>query len=50
MGIPATGKPIKVGYIDIWRLENGKAVENWVQMDIMGLMQQLGALPAPAQA
>lgn len=46
-GIPPTGKPIKVPYIDIWRLENGKAVENWVQMDQMGLMQQLGVIPAP---
>jgi steroid delta-isomerase-like uncharacterized protein len=42
MGIPATGKPVKVGYIDMWRMENGKCVENWVQMDIAGLIQQLG--------
>jgi predicted ester cyclase len=49
-GIPATGKSVKVTYLDIWRLENGKAVENWVQMDMMGLMQQLGVMPAPAQA
>jgi len=49
-GIPATGKSVKVKYIDIWRLENGKAVDNWVQMDIAGLLQQLGVMPAPAQA
>jgi predicted ester cyclase len=48
-GIPATGKAIKAGYIDIWRGENGKLVENWVQLDIMALLQQLGAIPAPAQ-
>jgi steroid delta-isomerase-like uncharacterized protein len=40
MGIPATGKAVKVGYMDMWRMENGKCVENWVQMDIAGLMQQ----------
>lgn len=44
MGIPATGKKVKVKYIDMWRLENGKGVENWVQMDIAGLMQQLGMI------
>jgi len=50
MGIPATNKPIKVEYIDLWRVENGKFVENWVQMDMLGLMQQLGVVPAPGQA
>src|SRR5690348_16473355 len=42
MGIPATGKPIEIGYSDVWRFENGKAVENWVQMDILGMLRQLG--------
>lgn len=49
-GIPATGKRIAVTYTDIWRFENGKLVENWVQMDLMGLMQQLGVAPAPGPA
>jgi steroid delta-isomerase-like uncharacterized protein len=49
-GIPATGKTIKVAYIDIWRLENGKAVENWVLMDMIAMMQQLGVMPSPTQA
>lgn len=47
-GIPATGKQVKVSYCDIWRLENGKAIDNWVQMDMIGLMQQLGVIPAAA--
>jgi steroid delta-isomerase-like uncharacterized protein len=50
MGIPATGKRVSVKYLDVWRLENGKAKENWVQMDLLGLMQQLGVIPAPEQA
>jgi len=50
MGIPQTNKPIKVEYIDLWRVENGKFVDNWVQMDMLGLMQQLGVIPAPGQA
>ncbi len=48
-GIPPTGKTIHVKYIDIWRVQNGKLVENWVQQDILGMMQQLGAIPAPGQ-
>src|SRR5581483_2374856 len=42
MNVPATGRTVKVSYIDIWRLANGQAVENWVQMDLLGLMQQIG--------
>ena len=48
--IPATGKPVSIPYIDEWRLENGKAVENWVRLDMLGLMQQLGVIPSPEQA
>lgn len=46
MDIPATGKHIEVGYIDIWRVENDKLAENWVQLDMLGMMQQLGVVPA----
>jgi predicted ester cyclase len=46
-GIPPTGKQVKMKSIDIWRIANGKAVENWVQFDLLGLMQQLGVIPAP---
>jgi steroid delta-isomerase-like uncharacterized protein len=49
MGIPATGRQVNVPYIDFWRLEDGKAVENWVQMDMIGMMTQLGVMPAPGQ-
>ena len=42
MGMPATGRAIRCSYSDIWRLEDGKGRENWVQMDMLGLMQQLG--------
>lgn len=50
MNIPATGKQIKVAYIATYRLENGKIVENWVQMDMLGMMQQLGVIPQPGAA
>jgi steroid delta-isomerase-like uncharacterized protein len=47
MGLPATGKQVRVAYIDVWRVEDGKLVENWVRLDMLGMMQQLGAVPAP---
>ena len=49
-GIPPTGKQFKINSIDIWHVVNGKAVANWVQMDMLGLMQQLGVVPMPAQS
>ena len=49
-GIPPTGKKVKIYTLDIWHVANGQAVENWVQMDLLSLMQQLGVVPAPAQA
>jgi predicted ester cyclase len=49
-GIPPTGKQVKINFIHIWRVANGQMVENWVQMDLLGLMQQLGAIPAPQHA
>lgn len=49
MEVPPTGKQIKISYADAFRVENGKLVENWVQMDMMGMMQQLGVIPEPGQ-
>lgn len=46
MGIPPTGKRVQVGSIDIIRYEGGKVVEHWGETDAMGLMQQLGVVPA----
>lgn len=49
-GVPATGKSVAVQGIDILRLEDGKAVEHWGQWDMMGMMQQLGAVPEVSKA
>ena len=46
MGVPASGASVEVGFIDIWRIENGLLVESWVRMDLLGLMQQVGAVPS----
>ena len=45
MGIPETGKPVEVKYMDFWRVRDGGLAENWVQIDMTSLMQQIGALP-----
>ena len=47
MGIPPTGKPVAFSGIEIVRLAGGKGVEHWELLDVMALMQQLGALPPP---
>jgi steroid delta-isomerase-like uncharacterized protein len=46
MGIPATGKPVKITFVDILRLRDGKIVEHWLSMDQLSFMQQLGVIPA----
>ncbi len=46
MGIPPTGKKVSIGGIAIDRFESGRSVEHWEQFDQMGLMQQLGVIPA----
>jgi len=50
MGIPATGKPITFGGVNIFRLVNGQVVEDWVYRDTVGMLRQLGAMPAPPSA
>ncbi|GHO79610.1 hypothetical protein KSD_73810 [Ktedonobacter sp. SOSP1-85] len=43
--IPATGKPITVAGVVIFRVAEGKIVEDWYQIDNLRIMQQLGQLP-----
>lgn len=47
-GIPRTGKKVSFGATAIATVVDGKVEENRVHADIMGLMQQLGAIPAPS--
>jgi predicted ester cyclase len=48
MGVGASGKAVTVDYIDLWRVDDGKGVENWVRLDMLGLLQQIGAVPPSA--
>jgi predicted ester cyclase len=42
LGIPASGKRIKMRYMDFWRVEGDKLAENWVLIDILDFLEQLG--------
>lgn len=49
MGLPATGESVDVQLIDIIRFgDDGLAHEHWGVFDALAMMQQLGAIPAPA--
>jgi steroid delta-isomerase-like uncharacterized protein len=47
-GFPATHNKVTVTGIGMDRIENGKIVEGWNNWDTLGMMQQLGAVPAGA--
>ena len=46
MGIPPTGKQVRVSGIIIDRVQGGKIIEYWSFFDQLGLLQQLGAVPS----
>jgi predicted ester cyclase len=47
MGLPPSGKQIKVSAVTIERIRDGKIVERRVESDWLGMMQQLGLVPPP---
>lgn len=49
MGIAPTGKHFRSAGIAIDRIVGGRIVEEWEVRDTLGAMQQLGAIPGPAQ-
>ena len=49
-GIPATGNKFEVGAIIIFRIEDGKIIEFWEEIDMLGLMMQLGMELKPKEA
>jgi steroid delta-isomerase-like uncharacterized protein len=48
-GIPATGKVVNVSGVSIWKIVDGKNVEEWEIVDTMSMLQQLGVIPAPGE-
>lgn len=49
LGIPPTGKQSTVTGMTLDRFEGGKIVESWDNWDTLGMLQQLGVVPAMAQ-
>ena len=50
MEIAPTGKQVIYMAISINRFADGKIVEFWGLADMLGMMQQIGVVPAPGQA
>jgi predicted ester cyclase len=48
MRVPPTGRPIALRGITILRFEGHTVIERWSSADMLGLLVQLGAVPAPA--
>ncbi len=50
-GMPATGKPFSMGAIDVFTFDDeGMNTEHYGVYDIVGMMMQLGHMPAPPRA
>jgi hypothetical protein len=47
-GTPPTGKQVSYPGVHIVRIADGKIAEHWGSNDDLGLMRQLGAIPAPS--
>jgi predicted ester cyclase len=49
MGIPASGTEATWTDVNVYRVAGGKIVEEWFCGDYLGMMQQIGAIPAPTR-
>ncbi len=47
MGIPATGRTVELVSVNIDRIIDGRIAERWLLPDTLGLLRELGAVPAP---
>jgi steroid delta-isomerase-like uncharacterized protein len=47
MGIPATGRPMRWSATRIFRLADGRITEGWLNLDMVGLLIQMGVIPPP---
>ena len=48
-GIPPTGRSFTVTGMAAYRLAGSKITEAWAELDMLGMLQQLGVVPAPGQ-
>ena len=45
MGIPPTGRQVTVTGVAVDRVDGGKLVESWLEMDAQRMLQDLGVMP-----
>lgn len=45
-GVEDTGIPVELPAIEVNRFDNGTLRETWTQSDMLGVMEQIGAMPA----
>jgi predicted ester cyclase len=45
MGVPPSGRAVRWAEIHIYRLADGKIAEHWVELAMLEIMQQIGAIP-----
>jgi len=48
LGVPATGTVVRIPGVTALRFRDGRCIERWSAADFLGVLQQLGALAAPA--
>ena len=41
-GVPATGKPIDIGVMDLFQIRDGRLIEHWALLDNLSLLRQIG--------
>jgi hypothetical protein len=41
---PPTGRWVSIAAFEPWRLRDGQCAEHWLQLDLVGLLQQVGAV------
>jgi predicted ester cyclase len=49
-GIPPTNKQVAFSEITLDRIVDGKVAEHWLELDQLGLLQQLGVAPGEPKA
>lgn len=50
MGIPPTGKEVTASAVMTLRIVDSRIVEDWLDGDKLGILQQIGVIPSSAQA
>ena len=50
MGVAGDGRRVELKGINVFRVRDGRIVERWGRLDDLGVLRQLGLVPAPTAA